>query len=76
MPVAVTVGLCLHQLREQAGVKSPLETERTVLAGACDIDPLEDELVTERWLAMIEVVDLKGDRVIGGAVRGLAARRA
>jgi len=62
MPVAVAAGLCLHRLRERAGIERPLEPRDIVLAAARDVDPLEQELVEEHRLAAVDTADLKGDR--------------
>jgi arginase len=62
MPVAVAAGLCLHRLRERAGIEPPLDVRRIVLAGVRDTDPLEQELVDEHRLASVSTADLKGDR--------------
>lgn len=62
MPVAVAAGLCLHRLRRNAGIDTPLDTRRIVLAGVRDTDPLEQELVEEHRLAAVRTADLKGNR--------------
>jgi arginase len=62
MPVAVAAGLCLHRLRERAGIDPPLDMSRIVLAGVRDTDPLEQELVDEHRLAVVGTADLKSDR--------------
>ncbi len=62
MPVAVAAGLCLHRLRELAGINPPLDMRRIVLAGVRDTDPLEQEFVDEHRLASVSTADLKGDR--------------
>ena len=59
MPVAVAAGLCLHRLRERAGIDPPLDMHRIVLAGVRDTDPLEQELVDEHHLACVSTADLK-----------------
>lgn len=62
MPVAVAAGLCLHRLRQGAGIEPPLDPRDIVLAAARDVDPLEQELVAEHHLAAVDTADLKGDR--------------
>jgi arginase len=62
MPVAVAAGLCLHRLREGAGIDPPLDMNRIVLAGVRDTDPLEQALVDEHRLACVSTADLKAGR--------------
>jgi arginase len=62
MPVAVAAGLCLHRLRERAGIDPPLDMNRIVLAGVRDVDPLEQQLVDEHHLASVSTADLKAGR--------------
>jgi len=62
MPVAVAAGLCLHRLRQGAGIDPPLDTSRIALVAARDIDPLERDLVEERQLVCVDTADLKRDR--------------
>ncbi len=45
MPVAVSAGLCLRNLRLETGLDPALPTERIVLGAARDLDPLERELI-------------------------------
>lgn len=45
MPVALSAGLCLHRLREAAGMSKPLDPSHIIMAGLRDVDPLEQELL-------------------------------
>jgi arginase len=62
MPVAVAAGLCLHRLRQAAGIDPPLDPRRIALVAARDIDPLERDLINDHRLAVIDTADLKAGR--------------
>ena len=59
MPVAIASGLCLSRLRVSSGLDPALPTRYIVLAGAQDIDPLEQELLDRSHVEMISVDDIK-----------------
>ena len=45
MPVAVVAGLCHGQIREGAGIRSPLPTDRIVMVDVRNLDPEEERLI-------------------------------
>jgi len=59
MPVAVSAGLCLIQLRLKSGLEPALPTKYIVMAGVRDIDPLEQELIDRSDIEMISVDDIR-----------------
>ncbi|MCI0434616.1 MAG: arginase family protein [Gemmatimonadetes bacterium] len=66
MPVAVSAGLGLHNLRRTSGLDPAIETDHIVLAAARDLDPLEAELLAREKVVRLSVRDLR-DR--GGALQ-------
>jgi arginase len=59
MPVAVSAGLCLRNLRLETGLDPALPTERIVLGAARDLDPLERELIEESDIVQVSTEDLR-----------------
>ena len=59
MPVAVSAGMCLTNLRMEAGLNPPLPTERIVIGAARDLDPLERELIEESDIQRITTDDIR-----------------
>lgn len=59
MPVAVSAGLCLRNLRIEAGLDPPLPTSRIVLGAARDLDPLERELIEESDIVRASTEDFR-----------------
>ena len=60
MPVAVSAGLCLTNLRLKSGLDPALPTRYIVMAGVRDTDPLEQELIDRSNIEMITVEDIRG----------------
>lgn len=58
MPVACSAGLCLHNLREIAGMSEPISTKHIVMCGLRDVDPLEQSLLDEHHIEQIALDDL------------------
>lgn len=59
MPVAVSAGLCLRNLRMTSGLDPALPTRYIVMAAVRDTDPLEQELIDRSEIAMISVDDIR-----------------
>ncbi|MDH3224884.1 MAG: arginase family protein [Gemmatimonadota bacterium] len=59
MPVAVSAGMALHNLRRSSGLEPALPTRHIVMAGVRDLDPLEAELVDDSDVQMITVEDIR-----------------
>jgi len=59
MPVAISAGLCLRNLRLETGLDPALPTERIVLGAARDLDPLERELVEESDIVQVSTDDFR-----------------
>ncbi len=59
MPVAVSAGLCLHNLRRSSGLDPALPTKYIVMAGVRDTDPLEQELIDRSDIEMITTQDIR-----------------
>lgn len=59
MPVAVSAGLALHNLRRESGLDPPLPSGNIVMAAVRDLDPLEKELVAASDVEMISVDDIR-----------------
>jgi hypothetical protein len=60
MPVAISAGLCLTNLRLKSGLEPALPTRYIVLAGVRDTDPLEQELIDRSEMETLSVEDLRG----------------
>ncbi|MDX1577986.1 MAG: arginase family protein [Gemmatimonadota bacterium] len=59
MPVAVSAGLALHNLRNTSGLEDPIPTEHIVMGALRDLDPLEAELIEEHALARVSTDDFR-----------------
>lgn len=59
MPVAVSAGLALKNLRLKSKLEPPLPTANIVLAAARDLDPLERELIDKSEIQRLTVDDLR-----------------
>ncbi|MEE8586261.1 MAG: arginase family protein, partial [Acidobacteriota bacterium] len=59
MPVAVSAGMCLTNLRLKSGLDSALPTRYIVMGGVRDTDPLEQELIDRSQIEMISVADIR-----------------
>jgi arginase len=59
MPVAVSAGLALKNLRLKSGLEPPLPASHIVLAAVRDTDPLEQELIEQARLEQLTVDDLR-----------------
>ncbi len=59
MPVAISAGLCLTNLRNKSGLDPALPTRYIVMAGVRDTDPLEQELIDRSDIEMISVDDIR-----------------
>ena len=65
MPVAVSAGMALHNLRRESGLDPGLPTEHIVMGAVRDLDPLERELVEASDIQHLSTDDLTNhpDRV-------------
>jgi len=59
MPVAVSAGLALKNLRLKSGLEPPLPTNHIVMGAVRDTDPLEKELIAKSHIQMITVDDIR-----------------
>lgn len=59
MPVAVATGLCLRNLRLDAGLDPPLSDEHVVMGGVRLTDPLEQDLLDQSRIRQLSVEDLQ-----------------
>jgi len=59
MPVAVSAGLALHNLRRESGLDPPVPTSHIVMAAVRDLDPLERELVEASEIQHLSTEDLR-----------------
>lgn len=59
MPVAVSAGLALHNLRLKSRLDPAIPTEHIVLAAVRDLDPLERELVEGSDIQMLTTQDIR-----------------
>jgi arginase len=58
MPVAVSAGMALHNLRRESGLDPGLPTEHIVMGAVRDLDPLERELVEASQIQHLSTGDL------------------
>jgi arginase len=58
MPVAVSAGMALHNLRRESGLDPGIPTEHIVMGAVRDLDPLERELVEESRIQHLSTEDL------------------
>ncbi len=59
MPVAISAGLGLTRLRLKSGLDPALPERNMVLAGARDVDPLEQDLLDRSAVERVSVEDIK-----------------
>ncbi len=59
MPVAVSAGLCLTNIRLKSGLDPALPTRYIVMACVRDTDPLEQELIDRSDIEMVTVEDVR-----------------
>jgi arginase len=59
MPVAVSAGLCLRNLRLKSGLEPALPTRYIVMGALRDTDPLEQELIDRSEIQMISTEDIR-----------------
>jgi arginase len=59
MPVAISAGLCLTRLRLKSGLDPALPERHIVLAGARDLDPLEQDLLDRSAVERLSLADIK-----------------
>ena len=59
MPVAVSAGMALSNLRLESGLEPALPTSYIVMAGVRDTDPLEQELLDRSEVQHISVADIR-----------------
>ncbi len=59
MPVAVSAGMALRNLRLESGLDPALPTQHIVMAAVRDLDPLEQELVEQSEVEMLTVDDIR-----------------
>jgi arginase len=59
MPVAVSAGLCLRNLRLESGLEPALPTRYVVMVGVRDTDPLEQELLDRSDVEHISVDEIR-----------------
>lgn len=59
MPVAVSAGLALHNLRKTSGLEEPIPTGHIVMGALRDLDPLEADLIEEHALARVSTDDFR-----------------
>lgn len=60
MPVAVSAGMCLTNLRLKSGLEPALPTRYMVLGAVRDTDPLEQEAIDRSEIQMISTEDIRG----------------
>jgi arginase len=58
MPVAVSAGMALHNLRRESGLDPGIPTDRIVMGAVRDLDPLEAELVAAAKIQRLSADDL------------------
>ena len=59
MPVAISAGFALTNLRLKSGLNPALPTKYIVMAGVRDTDPLEQELIDRSDIEMLTVEDIR-----------------
>src|SRR5579862_6735864 len=59
MPVAISAGLCLTQMRLKAGLNPALPQRHIVEAGLRDVDPLEQDLLDRSEIEQLTVADIR-----------------
>jgi len=74
MPVAVSAGLALHNLRRESGLEAAIVTEHIVMGAVRDLDPLERELVEASNVQHLSTLDLtRRPEAVRAQIRRLAA---
>ena len=58
MPVAVSAGMALHNLRRESGLDTGIPTDHIVMGSVRDLDPLERELVEASQIQHLSTDDL------------------
>lgn len=58
MPVAVSAGMALHNLRRESGLDPGISTDDILMAGVRDLDPLEADLVQAAGIRRLSSDDL------------------
>lgn len=75
MPVATACGRCLHTLREQSGLRVPLQAPDLLMVGLRDVDPPEQEALAAAQVTCLTAEDLiAGSERLAHAMRRLCAR--
>jgi arginase len=75
MPVAVSSGQCLHNIRLKAGLEPAIPTGNIVMMGLRDVDPLEQDLIDKSDITTVSAVDLVAhNQAFQQAVNELASR--
>jgi arginase len=59
MPVAIAAGLCLHKLRRQCGLESPISTSNVLMVTVRATDPLEQQLIDKHGIEIIPTADIQ-----------------
>ena len=59
MPVAISAGMCLTRLRLKSGLDPAVPERHIILAGARDLDPLEQDLLDRSAVERLSVQDIK-----------------
>jgi arginase len=59
MPVAISAGMCLTRLRLESGLDPAVPERHIILAGARDLDPLEQDLLDRSAVERLSVQDIK-----------------
>jgi arginase len=59
MPVAISAGMCLRNLRLTSGLEPALPTRYIVLGAVRDTDPLEQELIDRSEIELVTVDDIR-----------------
>ncbi len=71
MPVAISAGMALTNLRLKSGLEPALPTRYIVMAGVRDTDPLEQDLIDRSEVQLLTTEDIRG---AGAAVRAQMER--
>jgi len=74
MPVAISAGMALHNLRRESGLEPALPTEHIVMGAVRDLDPLERELVDASRIEHLSTRDLsERPEIVRAQIERLAA---
>ncbi len=74
MPVAVVAGLCHPPIREAAGIRSPLSTDRIVMVDVRNLDPEEERLIRSTDVEIVGFGPNEDVSAIRDAIQRLAER--